>query len=93
MSTTDSPSEYPLTVEVDGESFLIARDPEQEGVYHYEWASGQNTGYGFTTGFAAFDEASGQTSHDHQPTLAEHIEGIRDFLGQVDPQTGYIEDE
>lgn len=60
---------------------------------HYDRVSGPNTGYGFTTRFAGLDETAGRISHDHQPTLAEHVDDIREFLEQVNPLTGYIEDE
>jgi hypothetical protein len=93
MPTNDAPIEYPLHLEVDGESFLVEQDLHQTGVYHYDWGSGPNTGYGFTSGFASYDESSGRVTHDHQPTLAEHLVGIRGFLEQVDPATGYIEDD
>jgi hypothetical protein len=93
MPTNDGLIEYPLRVEVDGESFLIEHDLSQEGVYHYDWVSGPNSGYGFSTAFAVLDESTRKVSYDRQPTLAEHLDGIHDFLEQVDPDTGYIEDE
>jgi hypothetical protein len=83
----------PLPVEVDGESFPVHQDPQQAGTYHYDWVSGPNTGYGFTSAFASYDELSDRTTYDHQPTLDEHVAGIHNFLEQVDPDTGYIEDD
>jgi hypothetical protein len=94
MPTHEAPVDYPLGVEVDGESFLIKRDPQQTGAYNYDWVSGPNSGYGFTSAFMVLDELSRKTSSDRPPpTLAEHLEGIRNFLEQVDPDTGYIEDD
>lgn len=93
MPTEDAAIQYPLRVEVDGEFFQVRQDPQQEGVYHYDWVSGPNTGHGFTSGINVLDAVSGRISHDYQATLAEHVEGIRGFLEQVDPDTGYIEDD
>ena len=93
MPTQDAPIEYPLRVEANGEFFLVRQDAGQAGVYHYDWVSGPNSGYGFTSGIAELDELSGRITHDHQPTLAEHLEAVGAFLEQVDPDTGYIEDD
>ena len=60
MPTQDALIEYPLRVEANGEFFLVRQDPGQAGVYHYDWVSGPNTGYGFTSGIAELDELSGR---------------------------------
>lgn len=67
------------TLEVDGEVFSVSVD---QGGTHFEWVSGPNPGYGFTVG----PTPAGAVSLD------EHQAMIRDFLAQVDPVTGYIED-
>ncbi|MEA2348692.1 MAG: hypothetical protein QOG62_2479 [Thermoleophilaceae bacterium] len=93
MPAKDVPIEYPLRLAVDSEAFLVKQDLRQAGVYHYDWISGPNTGYGFMSGIAELDEFSGRISHGLQATFAEHVEAIRGFLEQVDPETGYIEDD
>lgn len=71
----------PVRVTVDGEVFEVKASPGQPGAYHYEWTSGPNSGYGFTS-----------SRSDGQPSTKEEHEGaIRNFLAQVDPKTGYIE--
>ena len=68
-----------LTLEVDGEVFALRSN--EFGGTHYAWRSGPNPGYGFGVG----------------PTpnlsLDKHMENIRGFLADVDPATGYIEDD
>jgi hypothetical protein len=76
-----SAAEQPVRVTVDGEDFEITTSPERPGQYHYDWISGPNAGYGFSS-----------ASSDGRPsTTDDHEEAIRNFLGQVDPETGYIE--
>ena len=89
----DVPIEYPLRVEVDGKSFLVTRDPQQVGAYDYNWITGPNSGDGFGELMSEYDEVTDRIMHSHQPTLAEHVDAIRNFLQQVDPATGYIEDD
>ena len=68
-----------FTLEVDGERFILR--PDGQGGTHYTWSSGKNNDYGFSVG----------------PTpnlsLDAHRENIRSFLAQIDPSTGYIEDD
>jgi hypothetical protein len=66
-------------IEVDGETFAVSPNPS--GGTDYTWLSGPNPGYGFGV------------SPTPDPSLAEHAENIRDFLAQIDPATGYIEDD
>lgn len=66
-------------VEVDGELFDVRADPP--GHYHFDWVSGPNPGYGF----------SSATSDASELSTASMEESIRSFLQQVDPTTGYIE--
>jgi hypothetical protein len=77
----DPAAALPVRVSVDGEEFEITASPERPGEYHYAWISGPNAGYGFSS-----------ASSDGRPsTTDDHEEAIRSFLGQVDPETGYIE--
>ncbi|WP_238005589.1 hypothetical protein KZZ52_42615 [Dactylosporangium sp. AC04546] len=68
-----------LTLEVDGELFVLS--PNEFGGTDYAWLSGPNPGYGFGV------------SPTPNLSLDEHMEHIRNFLAQVDPTTGYIEDD
>ncbi|MGI5174739.1 hypothetical protein ACQEVZ_00195 [Dactylosporangium sp. CA-152071] len=68
-----------LTLEVDGELFALT--PNEFGGTDYAWLSGPNPGYGFGV------------SPTPNLSLDEHMEHIRGFLAQVDPATGYIEDD
>ncbi|MEV0428212.1 hypothetical protein [Micromonospora sp. NPDC050495] len=68
-----------LTLEVDGEVFACR--PNEFGGTDYTWISGPNPGYGFGV------------SPTPNPSLDDHVENIRGFLGVVDPATGYIEAE
>jgi hypothetical protein len=67
-------------IEVDGETFSIR--VQASGRYDFEWASGRNACYGFSSGYAA----------DAPPSDDEVLQDIRRFLGMVDPATGYIPD-
>lgn len=68
----------PITLNVDGEMFELR--PDQFGGTSYSWLTGPNHGYGFGS----------------SPTLNwsmdAHRQNIRSFLTQIDPTTGYIED-
>lgn len=66
---------------VDGETFRITVDPELPGQYHFDWVSGPNPDYGF----------SSRTSGGAPQSEADLDEGIRAFLAQIDPETGYID--
>lgn len=68
-----------FTLEVDGELFAIRSD--EQGGTDYTWLSGPNQGYGFS---------EGPTPNQ---SLETHRESIRNFLAQIDPTTGYIEDD
>jgi hypothetical protein len=67
------------TLEVDGEVFTLTRN--EFGGTDYTWLSGPNPGYGFGA------------SPTPDLSVEEHAENIRGFLAQVDPTTGYIEDD
>jgi hypothetical protein len=77
-SSSMTDDEAASTLEVDGEVFELR--PDGFGGTHYNWISGPNPGYGFST----------------SPTpdsLEQHRVSIRNFLSLVDPATGYIEDD
>jgi hypothetical protein len=62
-------------LDVDGERFRV-RIAERGG-YHYDWLSGPNASYGISiSGPAASDDV--------------HVARIRQFLGSIDPATGYL---
>lgn len=67
------------TIEVDGEFFALRSD--NQGGTDYAWLSGPNPGYGFGL------------SPTLNQSLEAHRESIRAFLAQIDPTTGYIEDD
>ena len=76
----DRPADGTRTFVVDGETFEVTRRPDERHVHDLDWVSGPNAGYGFTS--AAY--GGGPMTDD------EIIDGIRNFLSQVDPATGYI---
>jgi hypothetical protein len=76
--TKDAADAMSLTLEVDGEMFVLR--PNELGGTDYTWLNGPNPGYGFGV------------SPTPNPSLDEHTENIRGFLDIVDPTTGYIED-
>ena len=71
-----------IVLTVDGEQFRVRRAPSVNAVYHYDWLTGRNAGYGFSTG-------SNSTT---TPSEEQHMAAIRDFLAAIDPETGYIAD-
>ena len=75
------PRAAPTRLEVDGEAFDVTARRDHPGQYDYTWTSGPNPGYGF----------SSASSDGRAATTADHEEAIRNFLAQVDPDTGYIE--
>lgn len=72
----------PMDLTVEGETFRARPDPDQPGAWHLTWLNGPNDGYGFTT-----------RRSDHvwaeRPALEE---GIRSFLAEINPDTGYLAD-
>jgi hypothetical protein len=73
------PAVTSITLEVEGELFALR--PAKHGGTHYTWLSGPNKDYGFSS------------SATPNESLKEHRESIRAFLAQIDPTTGYIEDD
>ncbi len=76
-----TPEEGPLTIVVDGEEFAARTDGP--GAYHYDWVSGPNRGYGF----------SSFTNDRSSLPAGRHAGSIRGFLGMIDPDTGYIAED
>jgi hypothetical protein len=74
-------SEEPLRLVVDGEHFEIRERRGVPGQYDFDWISGPNPGYGFTS-----------ASSDGSPSDTADLEcAIRSFLKQINPETGYID--
>jgi hypothetical protein len=66
---------------VDGEEFEVSQPDGKPGTYNFTWLTGPNPGYGF-----------GFTTHPPVPSDTDDLEAaVRDFLAQVDPETGHIE--
>lgn len=68
-----------FTLDVDGEIFAFR--PDDYGGTGYTWLSGPNPGYGF-----------GESPTPNR-SEEEHREAIRDFLAEIDPDTGYLREE
>ena len=66
------------TLQVDGETFTVRSRGDS---IDYDWISGPNKGYGFST--------TGGTEDSREA----HEESIRAFLGMIDPATGYIAED
>lgn len=66
------------TLEVDGETFAIRR--AYDGGTHYDWISGPNQDYGFS-------------SSGPEQSEEEQRQSIRSFLNMIDPLTGYIAED
>jgi hypothetical protein len=77
---------------VDGEVFDVRPSADGRG-FHFDWVSGPNPGYGFSTGGPLVFVPDGQQAPAAAPPddrdLVAHI---RLFLEQIDPDTGYIAD-
>ena len=69
-------AEPAFELEVDGEVFEIVYSSSRGS--HYVWVSGRNPGYGFGS------------SGPEPETLDDHRAAIRNFLEQIDPETGFI---
>ena len=67
-----------ITLDVDGELFALS--PDDHGGTAYTRLTGPNEGYGFGS-----SPTSGWTTEEHR-------DNIRSFLAQIDPSTGYLED-
>ena len=76
----DPPHYYETAV--DGESWIVRRGAKP-GVYQFEWVSGPNKGYGFTS-----------ASSDGSAMATEAMDSaIREFLAEIDPHAGYLRED
>ncbi|WP_406435736.1 hypothetical protein OHB00_16885 [Streptomyces sp. NBC_00631] len=71
----------PWRMSVDGEEFEVSQPDGRPGDYSFTWLTGPDPQYGFGL----------STRPPVQAGRAFLEESIRDFLSQVDPDTGYIE--
>lgn len=77
---------------VDGEVFDVRANDNETG-HHFDWVSGPNPRYGFSTGMPMIfvpvgEDADIRTEADD----AFYVQQIREFLAQIDPETGYVGD-
>lgn len=80
----DQPDEQgePMRMTVDGEVFDVRERPDAPGTYDFAWETAPVPPYGFSIG-----------SNDRSRMRDDQLRtSIRDFLAQVDPETGFIED-
>ena len=73
----DRPPLQHWRLQVDGQDFAVAQRAGSPATYDFDWLSGPHP-YGF-----ALSGPGGMS-------VAEMEESIRDFLGQIDPGTGYL---
>jgi hypothetical protein len=71
----------PVELVVDGERFVVTRRADSPGTYDFDWIS-HPASYGFTIG----------TNFEWRPDRAELTQQIRDFLAEIEPETGYLPD-
>ena len=71
----------PWRMSVDGEEFEVSQPDGKPGSYAFTWLTGPDPQYGF--GISTYPPV--------QAGRADLEESIRDFLSQVDPDTGHIE--
>ena len=64
---------------VDGESFVVTRRAGSSGSYDFVWTS-HPARYGFGV----------SRNGNWEPSPGELTEQIRDFLTEIDPETGYL---
>ena len=86
-----------FVLNVDGEIFSVTLRPDEPGACDYDWESGPNEGYGFSSlrhvaYSSVLDLATSPSTALESATIDEHRESIRDFLLQINPETGYIGD-
>jgi hypothetical protein len=80
-----SESDYPTKYEtwVDGQHFVVRSRREDPSTYDFDWVN-HPSGYGFTTGV---HPTSARLTRD------EMERDIRDFLADIDPETGFLTED
>ncbi|GAB3346135.1 hypothetical protein RMN56_09340 [Micromonospora halotolerans] len=68
----------PIMITVDGQDFRVRERAERPVAYDFDWLSGPHD-YGFTSSGSAM-------------TLPEMEEAVRNFLRDIDPATGYLQE-
>lgn len=86
-----------IELTVNGEVFIVTARPDDPATADYEWVTGPNPGYGFSsTQLVSYgsvvDRAGSPTPDFGFESVERHREAIRNFLGQIDPETGYLAD-
>jgi hypothetical protein len=76
----DPPRYYETCIE--GEKWTV-RKGAKPGLYFFEWVTGPNKDYGFTS----------QSSDGSAMTTDSMDQAIRDFQAEIDPETGYLKDD
>lgn len=80
-----------LRLTVDGEVFDVR--PNDTGGHHFDWISGPNPGYGFSIGMPTIFVPVGEDAVVRTEAAGRfYVQQIREFLAQIDPETGYIGD-
>ncbi|WP_329105762.1 hypothetical protein OG792_33520 [Micromonospora sp. NBC_01699] len=72
----------PIMLTVDGQDFRVGERAGEPGAYDFDWLNGPHD-YGFGISRSASPPMS----------LPEMEEAIRNFIGQVDPATGYLAED
>ena len=70
-----------MRIEVDGEMFVVRMPLDRPGHYDFEWVTGPNPDYGFTSAVSDGSEMS----------VGGFEAAIREFLASLDPETGFLE--
>lgn len=78
----------PVTLEVDGEIFTV--EVSAPGSFSYDWDSGPHKGYGFSQTFRTTDGPPAERYR--YLSISEHRRYIREWLDDIDPDTGYTFD-
>jgi hypothetical protein len=82
--TMNDPADYPMTHDtwIDGQHFMVRARKEDPSVYDFDWVN-HPVGYGF---MSACHPSTARL------TRAEMDHFIREFLADIDPETGFLND-
>jgi hypothetical protein len=81
-----------VSIVVDGETFVVRPSRSTDGGFDFDWISGPNAGYGFSSGelVAYSTDPASAAPPSRAPASEEYfVEQIRAFLSMIDPATGY----